>query len=300
MNREKNMIKATTLLLCLIPLLAYAQSSPRPVEPSDPHTAPPPKDPTPSDPKAGDPFTNEPGTEERSGSESEPGAEERSASKDEPARSPHPPRKEISMPQTAILRAPTARLLPAGTIRGRASVDTGGGIATSVGVGLGDVANFYLETTDLVRRRLNEESDSKAIKPYLAATFTVGLKERRLFYHQPALALVFRKSFKRDYGLHKTQFAQLSLVASKRIGRSLHFHVGASAWDASIAKDTSNEQWEVFHHDRGIQKLIKPFGGLEIAALPKSDILIEFDWTPEYVYEARRVDFNAMLAWGVR
>src|SRR5687767_13623713 len=52
-----------------------------------------------------------------------------------------------------MFRAPTGRLLPAGHIYTRAGVDTGGGLSSGLRVGLGDVAEFGLDLTDLVRER---------------------------------------------------------------------------------------------------------------------------------------------------
>ena len=204
---------------------------------------------------------------------------------------------------TVIFKSHTGHLLKAGTMHTSSSLDTSGGFASSVGFGLGGVADFRLSTLDSIREKIPGLDESSRVSPYITATFKVGVEEDRLFEKQPALALGFRKSFEHQSNGYSTQMAQLYLVASQALGSSVKVHVGASMWDASIKEDGwqgDQKPTAVYLHDQGFKKMVRPFGGLEIKALPRSDILIEFDWVPEYVYETKKTELNAMLAWGVR
>src|SRR5215510_11237386 len=52
-----------------------------------------------------------------------------------------------------LLTTPTGWLLPAGVLYSRNAVDTGGGVTSDNRVGLGDVAEFGVATTDEVREK---------------------------------------------------------------------------------------------------------------------------------------------------
>jgi len=195
-----------------------------------------------------------------------------------------------------VINSPTGYLIQAGKVHSRVGVDTSGGLSGTVAFGLGDVADFSLSTTDLLKYRTLEDDDSQRLAPYFTAAFRVGVAEDRLFDNQPGLVLGFRKSFEQEHHGHDTQIAQLYLVASKRIGNSVKLHAGATLWDASVKQQEN----VVFLHDEGLKNMLRPFGSIEIAALPRSDILVEFDWTPEFVYATKKTELNAMLAWGVR
>src|SRR3954468_13689349 len=75
---------------------------------------------------------------------------------------PHGP---INMPE--VLTTPTGWLLPAAVLYSRTSIDTGGGVTADSRVGLGDVAEFGLATTDAVREKdtLQDKSVDR-IQPY--------------------------------------------------------------------------------------------------------------------------------------
>jgi len=146
-----------------------------------------------------------------------------------------------------VINSPTGYLIKAGKVHSRAGVDTSGGLSGTVAFGLGDVADFSLSTTDLLKYRTLEDDDSERLAPYFTAAFRVGVAEDRLFDNQPGLVLGFRKSFEQEHNGHDTQVAQLYLVASKRIGKSVKLHAGATLWDASIKQQDN----VVFLHDKG-------------------------------------------------
>src|SRR5574337_1004557 len=59
--------------------------------------------------------------------------------------------KPVDLP--VVLRTPSGWLLPAGVLYSRTAIDTGGGVSSDNRVGLGDVAEFGVTTTDQVRER---------------------------------------------------------------------------------------------------------------------------------------------------
>src|SRR5450432_1768509 len=117
---------------------------------------------------------------------------------EKPAPPPKPrPDHPIDMPQ--LINAPTGWILPAAVLYSRNGLDTGGGVTSDNRVGLGDVAEFGVSTTDQVRAKTdgNKGTVAKAIQPYVTATFRMGVAEGRLFDDQPGIVLGFRKSFER-------------------------------------------------------------------------------------------------------
>lgn len=215
-----------------------------------------------------------------------------------PAAAPRPPRVPIRFPY--IFNASTARLLPGAVIFTGGGVDTGGGLSSVLQVGLGDVAEFGVALTDLVRAR-RADGEAEAIFPYLTATFKMGVAESRLFKHQPALALGFRKSFEREEDGHSTRIAELYLVGSKDLGARTTLHLGGVMWDASIT--TGMTTYEL-NQEKGVGNQVRAFGGIEITPLPKAQIMAELLWMPEFNYAPtgteKPIALNATLAWGVR
>jgi len=197
-----------------------------------------------------------------------------------------------------IFNAPTGRLLTAGLIYGSATLDTGGGLSGKLRAGLGDVAEFGLEISDLIRARETPDDDAERIWPYVLATFKMGLAEDQLFNQQPAIALGFRKSFSREVDMRKTRAAELYLVATKSFGDRFALHVGGAFWDAELQQ---NDEDPVLFHSRGWQHQLRPFGGIEIEPLPDAKILVETFWVPEFCYECSpQMKLIPNLAWGVR
>jgi hypothetical protein len=199
-----------------------------------------------------------------------------------------------------IFDSPTARFLRAGVILGSGGVDTGGGVKGDLRVGLGDVAEFGVGTNSLIRVIPCSTCDVEELSFYPSALFKMGLRENLLFRHQPALALGFRKSFTRSHHGRETKVAKLYLVASKRLHKKVSVHAGGVFWDASIAEGDN----EVLLHDRGIEKQLRAFGGVEIEPLPRSRIMLEVDWIPEFRVrdggEADHITLRPMFSWGVR
>jgi len=209
----------------------------------------------------------------------------------------------VEMP--VVLEAPTADLPPGGVIIGRAGVGTAGGLGADLRVGLGGVAELGIGTTDLVRVRRCDGAvcNDRAVQPYPLALFQMGVAEDRLFRHQPALALGFRKSFERDHDDRTSQVAELYLVASKRLGHRLRVHAGGELWDAGLRRSSGDASERVTLHDRGVRRQLRAFGGLDLAALPRSHLLVELDWVPELRLGEPGRDWIALtptLAWGVR
>ncbi|HTM22804.1 MAG TPA: hypothetical protein VL172_19915 [Kofleriaceae bacterium] len=216
---------------------------------------------------------------------------------EQPLPPPPPAAPETPTVQPEMFTVPTGRLLPAGHIMTRSGVDTGGGLSSGLRLGLGDVAEFGVELTDLVRRRDGVDGEVGRLYPYGAASFKMGVGEDSLFRWQPAVALGFRKSFERDTDGHATRFAELYLVASRSLGPRTQLHLGGSLWDAQIDSGGT-----VVHlHDGDAIKQLRAFGGLEIEPLPESAILLELGWMPEFVYgPPDRIKLAPMFTWGVR
>jgi len=224
---------------------------------------------------------------------------------DEPVAKPKPPAKPrkpdppVAMP--TVIAAPTGWLLPAGVLYSRTGVDTGGGFITDNRVGLGDVAEFGVSSTDQIRAQGMSTDSPKAIQPYVGATFRMGVGENRLFDHQPGLVLGFFKSFDRSQDDATTRVAELTLVASEHVGDRVALHVGGSFWDASL---TENSTAFSLHDERsGIGEQIRPFGGIQVRPLDKAEILVDVSWAPQFCYQCtndRRIELRPQLSWGVR
>jgi hypothetical protein len=207
-------------------------------------------------------------------------------------------RRIPDLPQ--ILTAPTGRMLPAAYIYTRSSVDTGGGLASELRVGLGDVAEFGVGTTDLIRERRTDDGEAERIAPYVVASFRLGVAEDRLFRHQPAFAIGFRKSFERDHHAAKTRIAELNVVLSKRFGETFVIHAGASFWDAAL-EDAAGLR--TFHDQGRFKDHLRPVGGLEFRPLPDAEILVDLSWAPSFCHAACTDDtfrLDPILSWGVR
>ncbi len=216
---------------------------------------------------------------------------------------PHGP---INMPE--VLTTPTGWLLPAAVIYSRTSIDTGGGVTSDNRVGLGDVAEFGLATTDAVRER-DSGSDKQVdrIQPYVTASFRLGVAEDRLFEAQPGVTLGFRKSFERNHDGFKTRIAELTLVLSKHLGKNAAIHVGGAFWDASLEGELesgSGMRRELLFHDGPTRNQLRAFGGIEVRPLPRSQILVDLGWSPEFCYhctdDADKIKLRPTLSWGVR
>jgi len=216
-----------------------------------------------------------------------------------PPPKPRPKDPVVDMPE--VLGTPTGWLLPAAVIYSRTALDTGGGFSTDNRVGLGDVAEFGVGTTDRIRMRTTEGT-SDAIQPYVTATFRIGVGEHRLFREQPGLVLGFVKSFERDHDGFKTRIAELTLVLSKHVGTRAALHMGGSFWDASL----EGQGVDATLHDRSVHKLgdqIRAFGGVELRPLDKSQVLIDVGWAPEFCPSCmpnEQIRLRPLLSWGVR
>jgi hypothetical protein len=211
----------------------------------------------------------------------------------EPPEPPHPP----VVPQ--VLVAPSARLLPAGVLYSRSGIDTSGGLSSDMRVGLGDVAEFGVALTDLIRGRNQPTDTPERIDGYVDAIFKMGVAEDRMFRGAPALALGFRKSFERAPDAYGTRFAELYLVATKRLGARATLHGGAVFWDASIAHDAD----PVYAlHDRGVRDQLRGFAGIELSPRDNAEILVDLYWEPEFCFGCTgvRIELQPILSWGVR
>lgn len=215
-------------------------------------------------------------------------------------------RRRINFPE--VLTTPTGWLLPAGVLYSKNAVDTGGGVTSDQRVGLGDVAEFGVATIDRVRERNMPTDESSRIQPYVTASFRMGVAENRLFAHQPGVTLGFRKSFERNHEGFKSRIAELALVASKHLGPRAALHIGASLWDASLQSNATPEPGEspppeITLHGGARRDQIRVFGGLEAQPLPRSSILIDLGWSPEFCYQcadADKITLRPELSWGVR
>jgi len=219
-----------------------------------------------------------------------------------------------------VLTTPTGWLLPGAMLYSRTGLDTGGGVSSDSRVGLGDVAEFGVATTDSVRAR-DSSADLRAtrIQPYVTASFRLGIDEGRLFDAQPGMTLGFRKSFERNHDNFKTKVAELTLVASKHFGKNVAIHIGGAFWDASLEGDFLDDDVEgrsevTLHGFNDTKKQVRPFGGIELRPLPSSQILVDLGWAPEFCYQcsnfgdqangakfgATKIRLRPILSWGVR
>jgi hypothetical protein len=215
-----------------------------------------------------------------------------------PPPKPRPKDPHVDMPE--VLTTPTGWLLPAAVLYSRTSLDTGGGFSSDNRVGLGDVAEFGIATTDRVRMTTPMGAPD-AIQPYVTATFRIGVGENRLFEGQPGLVLGFVKSFERDYNGYKTRIAELTLVMSKHVGPRAAFHVGGSFWDASLQGQGLDE---TLHDGSGHWSAqVRGFGGVELRPLDKSSILIDAGYAPEFCPTCdagKQIQLRPEMSWGVR
>ncbi len=174
------------------------------------------------------------------------------------------PRGPINMPE--VLTIPTGWLLPAAVLYSRTSIDTGGGVTSDSRVGLGDVAEFGIATTDAVRERDNaSDKQVDRIQPYVTASFRLGVSEDRLFDQQPGVTLGFRKSFERNHDGFKTRIAELTLVMSKHLGDKAAIHIGGAFWDASLEgqlDEGGDVRREITFHDGPTRSQLRAFGGI--------------------------------------
>jgi hypothetical protein len=219
---------------------------------------------------------------------------------------PRPPDPHVDLPQ--LIATPTGWLLPAAVLYSRTGVDTGGGVTSDNRVGLGDVAEFGVSTLDqirVVKTGTDPLAQPDRIQPYVAATFRMGVAEDRLFPGQPGLVLGFRKSFERGTDGFKTRIAELTLVASEKVGRRAAIHFGGAFWDASLAgTNPDGSVVDTTLHGMGsLSNQIRAFGGVEVRPLDKSEILVDVSWAPTFCYQcaaAEQIRLRPELAWGVR
>ncbi|MBL4637557.1 MAG: hypothetical protein JKY56_27120 [Kofleriaceae bacterium] len=201
-----------------------------------------------------------------------------------------------------VLAAPTAHLLPAAVIYSSTSLDTGGGFGSKFKVGLGDVGEFGIETTDRVRFIAGAGLDPETIQPLLLASFKMGIGEDRLFEHQPALALGFRKSFETKHNDFDIRVAAIELVASKTLG-PVSIHAGGVFWDASLASRFSGDDAIVLH-DYGTKRQIRPIAGLQASPFKDSQLLVDIYWVPRFDLSTdtarEKISLRPALSWGVR
>jgi len=226
-----------------------------------------------------------------------------------PPPKPKKPLPPLYMPE--VLTTPTGFLLPAAVLYSKTSIDTGGGVTSDTRVGLGDVAEFGVATTDAVRERTDEnDTDVRRIQPYVTASFRLGVAENRLFAYQPGMTLGFRKSFERHHDNFATRIAELTLVASWHLGPRAAIHVGGAFWDASLEGDLDpadgmDLRREVtFHGFNDAKQQIRPFGGIEVTPIDRSQILVDVGWAPEFCYgcaaDDDKIILKPVLSWGVR
>ena len=157
-----------------------------------------------------------------------------------------------------------------------------------------------MAVTDLVRARAAYGATPKRLAPFYTATFRMGLAEHRLFRHQPALALGFRKSFEHEADGHRTRVAELHLAASKHVGPRASVHLNGSFWDASVE---TGDAGPVLLHDQGLGRQFRIGGGVAVRAVEDADILVDFAWVPEFCFTctpANQTRLRPVLSWGVR
>jgi len=294
---------SSVILATVLGTAAIARAQPAPGEPPKPDDAAGPDqtaghEPAPVSPY-GPPPAPAPKQPARAPAKSDPRAARQAGSAE-----PEPPHKPLRFPE--VLTTPTGWLLPAGVLYSRNAVDTGGGLASDNRVGLGDVAEFGVATTDQVRERDMDSDKPAQIQPYVTASFRLGVDENRLFAGQPGVTLGFRKSFERVHHDAKSRIAELTLVASKHLGPDAALHLGAALWDASLQNNQTGPMMppEVTLHGK-LGDQLRVFGGFEARPLPRSQILIDLGWAPDFCYHCAAdgngtIKLRPELSWGVR
>jgi len=135
------------------------------------------------------------------------------------------------------------------------------------------------------------------VSPFAHASFKMGIGEERLFRHQPAIALAFRKSFEHSFGTAKLRTAALYLMVSKAFGPKVSLHAGGVLVDAALRDGTAPA---TFFHDEGFRNQLRPVLAFEAEPLPRSSIMIELNWVPEFTRAPADIRMSALLTWGVR
>lgn len=287
---------SNVILALLLGAAAIARAQPAPDDARRPDAAPDPAPEAAPPPGPANPYGGPPPPAAAPGEPAPPGGQADSRA------SPPRVRKPLRFPE--VLTTPTGWLLPAGVLYSRNAIDTGGGVSSDNRVGLGDVAEFGVATTDQVRERDLASDKPEQIQPYVTASFRMGLEENRLFSGQPGVTLGFRKSFERVHHDAKTRIAELTLVASKHLGPDAAVHLGGTLWDASLQNnphgDTTPPEITLHGH---VSDQIRVFGGFEARPLPRSQILIDLGWAPDFCYQCGgngTIKLRPELAWGVR
>lgn len=277
--------------------VAHAQPVPVPVPLPPPPDGPPPTGDPPPDGAAPTP-TPEPPPLPTDGAP--PGADASTPPSWDPPVEPSPeppPLPPLVMSFPMIFTAPSGRLLPAAVLWSTSGVHTGGGLYGDLFVGLGDVAEFGVGLTDLIRVRAAPGDDPERVAPFAHASFKMGIGEERLFRHQPAIALAFRKSFEHTFGRAKLRTAALYLMVSKAFGPKVSLHVGGVLVDAALREP---EAAATFFHDQGVREQLRPVLAFEAEPLPRSSIMVELNWVPEFTRAPADIRMSALLTWGVR
>lgn len=295
------LVVLAVLAVGLAPGAAVAQVPlPVPLPPPAPDPAPP--DPTPPAPTpAADPVAPTPAPASPAPPEPWPPPDPRRprdpADAVVAAITPDPGTPAMTMHYPMIFTAPSGRMLPAAVLWSTSGVHTGGGLYSDLFVGLGDVAEFGIGVTDLIRVRPVPDDDPEQVKPFVQASFKMGVGEDRLFRFQPALALAFRKSFEHSFGSARVRTAALYLMASRSLGRRVTIHGGGVLWDAALREPTAPA---LYFHDRGVREQLRPVVAFEAEPIERSSIMIELNWVPELTRAPADVRLAGMLTWGVR
>ena len=300
--KQANGVILATVLATVLATAAVGQAQPAP------------RDPAPSDPAhaslPSDALGPPPSTASGPSTVDDPGP--LIGGQIDPAVAPMPrqavARKRPAIDFPEVLTTPTGWLLPAGVLYSKTAIDTGGGVTSDNRVGLGDVAEFGVATTDQVRERATAADAPVRIQPYLTASFRMGVAENRLFTHQPGVTLGFQKSFERNHNGFKTRIAELTLVASKHLGKRVALHAGGALWDASLQSNRPVAEGEpappeVTLHGHDYRDQLRVFGGFEARPLDRSSILIDIGWAPEFCYgcaDPDKIQLRPELSWGVR
>ena len=205
------------------------------------------------------------------------------------------------MPQ--VWTTPTGWLLPAAVLYSRTGVDTGGGVQSDQRVGLGDVAEFGVSTTDQVRRRADATAVAKAIQPYVTATFRMGVGEDRLFAGQPGLVLGFRKSFERSLEDHTDpdRRADVRRVEAPRQARRDPRRRRVLGCEPPGQRHATSRC--TITRSTASATSCGRSAALQVEPIDHAEILVDLGWAPEFCYACTGTDqikLRPELSWGVR
>jgi hypothetical protein len=188
-----------------------------------------------------------------------------------------------------VFHVPTAWIQPDQAATATLGLNHHGEPFADATVGLGGIAQIGLQ--------LSDDSEQLSIPTGL---FQVAVPPDKLWSWQPAVALVYRRSFAvpaqtLDGVRIDPSTARLSLVASLHLG-SLALHAGADLWDASVAGAAAGTALDA----QPLTDQLRPLAGLEWrpSLYPRTTVLADLAWAPDF--SSQPIALRWLASTGVR